>query len=56
MIHYALEAVAAAGIRDVGIVINPDTGDDIRKGLGDGSHSVSGDATCCKRRPWAWPT
>ena len=37
MIHYALEAVAAAGIRDVGIVINPDTGDDIRKGLGDGS-------------------
>jgi glucose-1-phosphate thymidylyltransferase len=37
MIHYALEAVAAAGITEVGIVINPDTGDDIRKGLGDGS-------------------
>jgi len=36
MIHYALEAVAAAGIRDVGIVINPDTGDDIRNALGDG--------------------
>lgn len=37
MIHYALEAVAAAGIQEVGIAINPDTGDDIRKGLGDGS-------------------
>jgi len=28
MIHYALEAVAAAGIQEVGIAINPDTGDD----------------------------
>jgi len=37
MIHYALEAVAAAGIRDVGIVVNPDTGDEIRRALGDGS-------------------
>jgi len=37
MIHYALEAVAAAGIREVGIVINPDTGEEIRKALGDGA-------------------
>ena len=37
MIHYALEAVAAAGIRDVGIVLNPDTGEDIRGALGDGA-------------------
>ncbi len=37
MIHYALEAVAAAGIRDVGIVINPDTAEEIRRALGDGS-------------------
>jgi len=37
MLHYALEAVAAAGIRDVGIVINPDTGEEIRRALGDGS-------------------
>jgi glucose-1-phosphate thymidylyltransferase len=36
MIHYALEAVAAAGIREVGIVINPDTGEDIRRALADG--------------------
>jgi glucose-1-phosphate thymidylyltransferase len=37
MIHYALEAVAAAGIRDVGIVINPDTGHEITAALGDGT-------------------
>jgi len=37
MLHYALEAVAAAGIQDVGIVINPDTGEEIRRALGDGS-------------------
>ena len=37
MIHYALEAVAAAGITEVGMVINPDTGEEIRKALGNGS-------------------
>lgn len=36
MIHFALEAVAAAGIREVGVAINPDTGDEIRRALGDG--------------------
>lgn len=36
MIHYALEAIAAAGIREVGIAINPDTGGEIQKALGDG--------------------
>ena len=37
MIHYALEAVGNAGIRDVGIVLNPDTGGEIRDALGDGA-------------------
>ncbi|MBI4537226.1 MAG: glucose-1-phosphate thymidylyltransferase [candidate division NC10 bacterium] len=37
MIHFALEAVAAAGIREAGIVINPDTGEEIRRALGDGA-------------------
>jgi glucose-1-phosphate thymidylyltransferase len=36
MIHYAIEAVAAAGIRDIGISINPDTGDDLKATLGKG--------------------
>jgi glucose-1-phosphate thymidylyltransferase len=37
MLHYALEAVASAGIREVGVLINPDTGEEIRRALGDGS-------------------
>jgi glucose-1-phosphate thymidylyltransferase len=37
LIHYALEAVAAAGIRDVGIVVNPDTGHEIRAALSGGA-------------------
>ncbi len=37
MIHYALEAVIGAGIRDIGIVISPDTGHEITRTLGDGS-------------------
>jgi len=36
MIHFAIEAVAEAGIKDVGIVYNPDTGDEIKKALGNG--------------------
>jgi glucose-1-phosphate thymidylyltransferase len=36
MIHYAIEAVAAAGIRDIGISINPDTGNDLKATLGTG--------------------
>jgi glucose-1-phosphate thymidylyltransferase len=37
MIHYALEAVATADIKEVGIVLNPDTGEEIRGALGDGA-------------------
>ena len=37
MIHYAIEAVAEAGIKDIGILYNPDTGDEIMKALGSGS-------------------
>lgn len=36
MIHYAIEAVVAAGIRDIGISINPDTGADLKAALGGG--------------------
>jgi glucose-1-phosphate thymidylyltransferase len=36
MIHYAIEAVAAAGIREIGISISPDTGADRQAALGDG--------------------
>ncbi|MBI5194530.1 MAG: glucose-1-phosphate thymidylyltransferase [Nitrospirae bacterium] len=37
MIHFAIEAVAGAGIKEIGIVYNPDTGDEIKKALGTGS-------------------
>jgi glucose-1-phosphate thymidylyltransferase len=36
MIHYAIEAVCAAGIQDIGISINPDTGAALRDALGTG--------------------
>ena len=38
MVHYAIEAVREAGIREIGIVINPDTGDVIREALGHGEY------------------
>lgn len=36
MIHYAIEAVVEAGITELGIVINPDTGEEIQQALGQG--------------------
>ena len=36
MIHYAIEAVVEVGIKEIGIVINPDTGNEIREVLGNG--------------------
>ncbi|HEV7461507.1 MAG TPA: glucose-1-phosphate thymidylyltransferase, partial [Solirubrobacteraceae bacterium] len=36
VLFYGIEAMAAAGIRDVGIVIAPETGDEIRSAVGDG--------------------
>jgi glucose-1-phosphate thymidylyltransferase len=37
VLFYGLEAMAAAGIRDVGIIIAPETGEAIREAAGDGS-------------------
>jgi glucose-1-phosphate thymidylyltransferase len=37
VLFYGLEAMAAAGIRKVGIIIAPETGDEIRAAAGDGS-------------------
>jgi glucose-1-phosphate thymidylyltransferase len=38
VLFYGIEAMAAAGIREVGIIIAPETGDEIRETAGDGSH------------------
>ena len=37
MLFYGIEAMAAAGIREIGIIIAPETGDEIRAAAGDGS-------------------
>jgi glucose-1-phosphate thymidylyltransferase len=38
VLFYGIEAMATAGIEDVGIIIAPETGDEIRAAAGDGSH------------------
>ncbi len=37
VLYYGIEALVEAGITDIGIVIAPQTGDEIRKAVGDGS-------------------
>jgi glucose-1-phosphate thymidylyltransferase len=37
VLFYGIEAMAAAGIREIGIIIAPETGDEIRSEAGDGS-------------------
>jgi glucose-1-phosphate thymidylyltransferase len=37
VLFYGIEAMADAGIEDVGIIIAPETGDEIREAVGDGS-------------------
>jgi glucose-1-phosphate thymidylyltransferase len=37
VLFYGIEAMAAAGIKDVGIIIAPETGDEIRAAAGDGT-------------------
>src|SRR5215207_6270365 len=37
VLFYGIEALVEAGIGEIGIVIAPDTGDEIREAVGDGS-------------------
>ena len=69
VLFYGIEAMAAAGIREVGIIIAPETGDEIRAAAGDGSQlrrldhvrrsrtSRRASPTPCSRpsRSWATP-
>lgn len=36
-LHYVIDDLVAAGVTDIGIIISPDTGQEIRASLGDGS-------------------
>ena len=38
VLFYGIEAMAAAGIEEIGIIIAPETGAEIREAAGDGSH------------------
>ncbi|MEA2417857.1 MAG: glucose-phosphate thymidylyltransferase, partial [Thermoleophilaceae bacterium] len=37
VLFYGIESLVEAGITDIGIVISPETGDEIRAAVGDGS-------------------
>ncbi|MEM9766955.1 MAG: sugar phosphate nucleotidyltransferase, partial [Cyanobacteria bacterium P01_D01_bin.71] len=37
ILWYGIEQIVAAGITDIGIVVSPETGDDIRAATGDGT-------------------
>jgi glucose-1-phosphate thymidylyltransferase len=37
ILWYGIESIVAAGITDIGIIINPETGNEIRQKTGDGS-------------------
>ena len=37
VLFYGIEAMAAAGIEEIGIIIAPETGDEIKAAAGDGS-------------------
>jgi len=55
VLFYGLEAMAAAGIREVGIIIAPETGDEIREVTGDGSR-FGVEITYVVQSRSAWPT
>ncbi len=56
ILFYGLEAMAAAGIREVGIIVG-DTRDEVMAAVGDGGEvRAARSRTCPRTRRSAWPT
>ena len=56
VLFYGIEAMAAAGIDEIGIIIAPETGGEIRAAAGDGSQFGVTITTSSRTRRSAWPT
>ena len=37
IIHYVVDSIVSVGITDIGVIIAPETGEDVKEALGDGS-------------------
>ena len=56
VLFYGIEAMAKAGIEEIGIIIAPETGEEIQEVAGDGSRFGVRSPTSCRTSPPAWPT
>ena len=56
VLFYGIEALVDAGITEIGIIIAPETGDEIREAAGDGSRSAPRSPTSPRTSPPASPT
>ena len=56
VLFYGIEAMAQAGIEEIGIVIAPETGPEIEQAAGDGSRSGSGSPTSSRTSRSGSPT
>ncbi len=54
ILFYVIDQIREAGIKDIGVIISPDTGDYIKEALGDGAERGSRSPTLSSRNRWDW--
>ena len=54
VLFYGIEAMAVAGITDIGIVIAPETGDEVRETVGDGARFGVSLTYIAQDELWGW--